>query len=176
VVKNDDRLRVGSTVVTGRRSLVTLLLSNGVTLQIGSDSELEIEEFGQATMPGTLKIAELKEEPTVSRTRLRLWRGDVTVEVKRLNTSRGSSFALSMPAGTVRTREGTVSAMVQMSDLGLGVCTLEIEKGSAEFEIAGGASTPVPAGRKLAFAIEVDKATGAVKVGEMPKETAKAKQ
>ena len=44
-------------------------------------------------------------------------------------------------------------------------------KGAAEFEREGLAFVPVPVGRKLAFALEVNKATGVIKVGEMPKET-----
>lgn len=172
-VKADDRVRVGSTITTGRRSLATIALSNGAVLRLGSESELEVEEFGQATVPGSLKFIDIKEEPTISRTRLRLVRGDVTVDVKRLSVARGSSFLLSMLAGTARTGEGTYHAMVRMSDLGLGVCTFELEKGSAEFEVTGGAFAPVPLGHKLAFAIELDKTTGAPKVSEMPKETPK---
>jgi ferric-dicitrate binding protein FerR (iron transport regulator) len=172
-IKADDRLRVGSIVETQRKSLVTLMLSNGATVQLGDESELEIEEFGQAVIPMNTKIAELKEEPTISRTRLRLLRGDVAVDVKPLKVSRGSLFLLTMTAGTVRLADGSFRAMVRMSDLGLGVCTLELKRGAAEFELAaaGAAFAPVPPGRKLAFAVEVDKATGVVKVGEMPKET-----
>jgi hypothetical protein len=169
-IKVEDRLRVGSTIATERKSLVTLILSNGATLRIGSESELEIEEFGQATMLASPKFAELKEEPTVSRTRLNLLRGDVTVDVKPLKASRGSSFMLTMAAGTVRTTEGSFHARVRMSDLGLGVCTLELQKGAAEFEIAGGSFAPVPAGRQLAFALEIDRTTGVTKVGEMPRD------
>ena len=176
-LKGDERVRIGSVIATGRRSLVTLSLSNGATLQLGAESELEIEEFGQATVPSSVKLAELKEEPTISRTRLRLMRGDVIVEVKPLKLSRGSSFVLSTVAGDVRSGEGTFRARVQMSELGLGVCTLELQKGAAEFELAGATTfAPMPLGRKLAFAIELDKATGAAKVGEMPKPTAKAKE
>ena len=173
-VKPDDRLRVGSTIVTGRRSLATIMLSNGASLRLGSDSEIEVEEFGQATISGSVKFSELKEEPTVSRTRLRLVKGDVNVEVKPLKVARGSSFMLTMTAGTVRISEGVFHAAVQMSDVGLGVCTFELQQGTAEFEVLGGAFQPVPPGRKLAFAIELDRSTGAPKIGEMPKEQAKA--
>lgn len=174
-LKVDDRVRVGSTITTGRRSIATIALSNGAVLRIGSEAELEMEEFGQATVSGSLKFIDIKEEPTISRTRLRLVRGDVTVEVKRLNVARGSSFMLSMLAGTARTGEGTFHAMVRMSDLGLGVCTFEVEKGAAEFEITGGTFVPAPLGHQLAFAIELDKTSGAPKVSEMPKETPKTK-
>jgi hypothetical protein len=170
VVQQDSRLRVGSTVTTGRRSLATLLLSNGTTLQLGSDSELEIEEFGQAGISDGLKLAELKQEPTVSRTRLTLLRGDVSGTVKPLNIARGSSFTLVTTAGTLRLTAGTFRLRVQMSDLGLGVCTLALDDGRGEFQPVGSETfQPVPVGRELAFALERDKSTGAMKLGEMPK-------
>lgn len=175
-IKGDERLRVGSIITTGRRSLATILLSNGTTLRIGSESELEVEEFGQAPISGSVKFNELKEEPTISRTRLRLVRGDVMVDVKPLKVARGSSFMLTMIAGTVRLGEGTFHARVHLSDLGLGVCTFDLDKGAAEFEVLGGVFTPVAAGRKLAFAIELDKTTGAPKIGEMPKGTGDGRQ
>jgi len=175
VPKLEERLRVGSTLSTGRKSLLTVTLSNGTSVQLGSESELELEEFGQAPVSGSVKLAELKEEPTLSRTRLNLLRGDVILEVKPLKVARGSSFHLTLAAGTLRIAEGTVRARVQMSDLGLGVATLELVQGKAEFEMSGGAFAPVPSGTKLAFALEVDKATGVTKVGAMPP-AAKAKQ
>jgi hypothetical protein len=175
VPKLEERLRVGSTLSTGRKSLLTVTLSNGSSVQLGSDSEIEIEEFGQAPVSGTLKLAELKEEPTLSRTRLNLLRGDVILVVKPLKVARGSSFHLSMAAGTLRVAEGTVRARVDMSELGLGVAAVEVVQGKAEFEVPGGTFAPVPAGTKLAFALEVDQATGVTKVGPMPA-APKAKQ
>lgn len=175
-LKQDDRLRVGATLKTERRSMATFLFSNGATVQLGPESELEVEEFGQAPVSGNLKYAELKEEPTISRTRLVLANGDVRGTVKPLKTARGSTFTLTLIAGTLRIREGTFSAMVRMSDLGLGVCNVELLSGSADFEPVGGKFAPLPASRKLAFAIEQDKASGAVKIGEMPKETPAGKK
>jgi len=176
VPKPEERLRVGSTLATGRKSLFTVSLSNGATVQLGSESEVELEEFGQAPVAGSVKLAELREEPTLSRTRLNLLRGDVVIEVKPLKVARGSSFHLTLTAGTLRISEGTVRARVQMSDLGLGVASVELTKGRAEFEVAGGAVVPVPAGGQLAFALEVDKATGVTKVGAMPAPAPKAKR
>jgi ferric-dicitrate binding protein FerR (iron transport regulator) len=177
VLKVDDRIRVGSTIATGRKAMVTLILSNGASLQLGAESELEVEEFGQAAVSGSPKFSELKAEPTVSRTRLRLLRGDVIATVRPLQVSRGSSFWLSFPAGVVRAADGAFRAMVRMHDLGLGVCTLQLDAGSAELEVAGrsGGFQPIPAGKPLAFAIELEK-NGTMKVGEMPKETPPAKK
>lgn len=174
-LKPDDRVRIGATVTTARRSMATLNLSNGIAVQLGSDSEIEIEEFGQAPFSSTTKVPDLKAEPSLSRTRIKLVRGDVLVTVKKLQASRGSTFGLATPAGNLRTAEGTFRARVQMHDLGLGVAMLELQTGAAEFEVLGSTGyAPVPLGRKVAFALEVDK-NGVVKVGEMPKETPKGK-
>lgn len=174
-LKADERLRVGAAVTTGRKSMVTLQFSNGASVQLGPESELEIEEFGQAPVLVSPRFAEMKAEPTVSRTQLRLGRGDVNVEVKPLNVLRGSSFTVGLLAGTLRMNEGSFRAMLHMSDLGIGVFTIEVQTGSAEFEPLGGAGgfKPVPAGRKVGFAIEHDRATGAVKLGELPGAPAK---
>jgi hypothetical protein len=175
-LKAEDRVRVGVTLTTGRRSLLTLELSNGATLQLGAEAELELEEFGQQPFSNSIKPKEEKTEPSISRTRLRLVRGDLVADVKPLNRRRGSSFTVTMPAGTLRMFEGTLRAMTQMSELGLGVCTLELQSGAGEFEPLGGTSAPLAAGKKYAFALETDRATGTLRLGEMPKaEPAKTK-
>lgn len=169
-VKAEERLRVDATVTTGRRSEVKLLLSNAASIQLGAESEMEFEEFGQAPYSTSIKFTEMKEEPTLSKTRLRLARGNLAVEVKPLKASRGSSFTLETIAGTLQLTEGTVRAMVRMSDLGLGVCTVEIKSGEGQFEALGGKPEKVATGRKLAFAIEIEKGSGNVKLSDMPKE------
>lgn len=168
VPKPEERLRIGSTLSTGRLSLFTVTLSNGATVQLGSESELELEEFGQAPVSGSVKLAELREEPTLSRTRLNLLRGDVSLDVKPLKVARGSSFHLTLSAGVLRISEGSVRARVQMSDLGFGVATLELIGGKADFEPTGASFTPLPVGQKVSYALEVEKATGVIKVGPMP--------
>jgi hypothetical protein len=173
-LKAEERVRVGAVIATGRRSLVALQLSNGATIQLGSESELEIEEFGQQPAASSGKFADLKAEPTLSRTRLKLLAGDVAIDVKPLRVARGSTFTLVLPAGVLRTGEGALRASTMMSEYGLGICTLELQRGAAELELPGAtAAAAVPVGTKLAFALERDKATGAVKVGEMPKAQAK---
>lgn len=168
-VKPDERLRVDATVTSGRRSAAKLILSNGALVQLGPESELEFEEFGQQAYLGNPKFAEMKEEPSISRTRIRLALGEVNLDIKPLKIVRGSSFTFSFVAGTLRISEGAVRAMVRMSDLGLGVCSLELTSGKAEFEVLGGKFEPLRPGTKLAFAVEVEKGTGTVKIGEMPK-------
>ena len=170
-VKVDDRVRVDATVTTGRKSLVTLAFSNGAVLELGTDSELEIEELLQAPFASYVKTETLKEEPSVSRTRVHLIKGDLRLAVKPLLVARGSTFIVALPAGSARVNEGALYAQVRMTEMGLGMCAIELERGTAEFELVGGAFAPVPTGRRLGFAVEVDRSTGAIKVGAMPKET-----
>jgi hypothetical protein len=91
----------------------------------------------------------------------------VIVEVKPLKVAKGSSFVLGTAAGNVRTGEGKVRAMVRLSDLSLGICSIELLKGKAELEPPGGAYAPLPVGRNFTYALEIEKTTGTIKVGEL---------
>jgi hypothetical protein len=167
-LKTDERVRVGVTITTGRRSLLVLELSNGTTLQLGSESEMELEEFGQEPFSSSIKPKDVKEEPSLSRTRVNLLRGDVAGEVKRLKVQRGSSFTLTVLAGTLRVTEGSFHAKMQMTEIGLGMCTIDFRAGVAEFEPLGGEFAPLPPGRRLGFALETDKISGTLKLSPMP--------
>ena len=168
-LKVDERLRAEATFKTARLSNATIEFSNGVVLRVGSRSEVEVDEYWQQPHLQSAKVSDMKEEPSPSRTLLRLVSGDLVVSVKPLLVARGSTFHLELVAGTLRMTEGTLRARVQMTEVGIGYCSLELQSGSAEFERVGGAFAPVPVGRLMAFAVEVNRVTGAVKVGEMPK-------
>lgn len=176
VAKVDDRVRVDATVAAGRKSLASLTFSNGVVLQLGPESEIVVEELLQAPYAGSVKLEALKEEPSVSRTQVRLVRGELRLAVKPLQVARGSAFVVTMPAGYARVDAGTFYAMVRMTDVGLGICAIELERGGGELELVGTKPAPIPVGRRLTFAVEVDRATGDVKVGEMPPAAPPAKQ
>jgi hypothetical protein len=167
--KVEDRVRVDAVVATGRKSLATLTFSNGVGIELGAETELEVEELLQAPFVGNPKPEAMKEEPSVSRTRVRLLRGDMRLAVKPLKVSSGSALVVATPAGNARVDQGGFYAMVRMTEAGIGMCAIELERGAAEFELPGAAYVKVPEGRRLAFAVEIDRTTGAVKVGEMPK-------
>lgn len=168
-LKVDERLRAEATFKTARLSNATIEFSNGVMLRVGSRSEVEVDEYWQQPHLQSAKVSDMKEEPSPSRTLLRLVSGDLVVTVKPLLVARGSTFHLELVAGTLRMTEGTLRARVQMTEVGIGYCSLELQSGSAEFERVGGAFAPVPVGRLMAFAVEVNRLTGAVKIGEMPK-------
>jgi len=168
-LKIDERLRAEATFKTGRLSNAALEFTNGVVLRVGSRSEVEVDEYWQQPHLQSAKVADMKAEPSPSRTLLRLVSGDLGVTVKPLLVARGSTFHLELLAGTLRMTEGVLRARIQMTEVGIGYCSFELQSGSAEFEPVGGAFGPVPVGHLLAFAVEVNRVTGAVKIGEMPK-------
>ncbi len=168
-LKLDERLRAEVTFKTARLSNATIEFSNGVVLRVGSRSEVEVDEYWQQPHLQSTNLADRKEEPSPSRTLIRLVSGDVGLAVKPLLVALGSTFHLELVAGTLRVAEGNVRARVQMTEIGIGYCSVELQSGSAEFEPIGGTYAPVPVGRPLAFAVEVNRVTGAVKIGEMPK-------
>lgn len=172
----DDRVRVDAVVSSGRKSMASLMFSNGVVLQLGPESELEVEELLQAPFTSVIKSEAMKEEPSISRTRVRLIRGELRLAVKPLKVARGSAFVVSTPAGNARVDEGTFYAMVRMTDVGIGLCAIELERGAGEFELVGAKAVAMPPGRRLAFAVDVDRATGDVKIGELPSPAAPPKQ
>lgn len=164
----DVRVRAESSVATGRASTLKLELSNGTTLSLGTESEVVIEEFWQDphSMPG--KPADWKEEPSPSRTFLRLVRGDMTIAVKRLRTARGSSFSIGLPAGTVQISEGELRTRARMTEIGIGVCRVELRSGTGDFEAIGRKPAPLVPDQPVELAVEIDRTTGVVSVGEMP--------
>lgn len=165
--KAEDRVRVDSRLISGRRSLATLAFSNGATLELGPDSEVEVEELLQAPFSSALKPAEWKAEPSVSRTRLRLIRGEARVTVKRLLAARGSVFAVSMPAGVATVDEGSLRVQARMTEIGLGLCVVELTQGVGAFEPEGGEVRALAAGKRTQWSVEVDTAGKRSRVTEL---------
>ncbi len=166
--KADDRVRVDSRLLTGRRSLATLAFSNGTILELGPDSEMEVEELLQAPFATALQPAEWKVEPSVSRTRLRLVRGEARVTVKRLLSARGSVLAIVIAAGVASVDEGSLRVQVRMTELGIGLCVVELTRGAGGvFEPAGGVPRALNAGQRTQWSVETDSATRAFRVTEL---------
>ncbi|MFM8617574.1 MAG: FecR domain-containing protein [Opitutaceae bacterium] len=165
--KAEDRVRVDSRLSSGRRSLATLTFSNGATLELGPDSEVEVEELLQAPFSTALKPTEWKAEPSVSRTRLRLIRGEARVAVKRLLAARGSVFAVVTPAGVATIDEGALRVQARMTEIGLGLCVVELTQGVGAFEPEGGAARTLAAGKRTQWSVENDAATKRTRVTEL---------
>lgn len=168
-LKLDERVRAEVNFRTARKSTLTVELSNGTVAKLGSDSELAVDEFWQQPHSQAGKMEEWKEEPSPSLTKMRLVRGDLTLHVKPLKAAAGSSFTIGLVAGTVRVTRGQLFLRVQMTELGIGLCTLELQDGAADFEPAGGSFSALPVRKRLLLAVEIDRGTGAVKVSDAPR-------
>jgi hypothetical protein len=108
-LRNGDILIQSNAVVTGTgQSSVVLVFANGSTVRVGNESRLEIKEFLMDPLTVDVpNIAALTNEPTVSRTDLRLEFGEMVGNVKTLNRAAGSNFSVSTPAGAAGIRGTT---------------------------------------------------------------------
>ncbi len=106
-VKADDRVPQSAKIITGKDSSIVLVFSNGATTQLGSDTELIIEEFLQDPFANTVRVAEMTEEPSRSRTRLALNRGELVGTVKKLKHAEGSTYTIVTPVGAAGIRGTT---------------------------------------------------------------------
>ena len=107
-VTNTTVLAQGSTVNTGNNSSVVLVFSNGATVNLGANSELNIETFTQNPFDTPLdKLNDLKEEPTISTTKIHLNRGELVGKVAHLKIEQGSTFTVATPVGAAGIRGTT---------------------------------------------------------------------
>ena len=110
----------GVTINTGSDGSAVLLFSNGSTLTIKPESKLGIDEYLQS--PSEVKdpseLNKLDEEPSTSKTKLRLLEGDLVGSVKKLDIDKGSSFEISSPIGTAGIRGTTWSMSVRITQDG----------------------------------------------------------
>jgi hypothetical protein len=166
LVVNDvitQNYRVG----TGADSQVILVFSNGATLNLGSNSDLGIEEFLQDPFDENVTLADLKEEPASSTTRLNLSRGELTGNVKRLRRDRGSSFIVNTPVGAAGIRGTTFRIVFRPDASGRVTFTLSTSEGVVLFEAPAVAGVSVETGKEVAVDVDVsvNATTGAVTVG-----------
>lgn len=164
-LRNGDVLIQENAVVTGPGdSSVVLVFANGSTVRVGNESRLEIQEFLmdplQADIPN---VAALTNEPTVSRTNLRLEFGEMVGNVKTLNRAAGSSFSVSTPAGAAGIRGTTFRIVYRPTGDGQAFnFELSTSEGVVLFEgttPAGLASVNVPLGQQIVLIARLNPAT-----------------
>lgn len=148
-LKLNDRVPQKAKIVTAIDASVVLAFSNGASTQLGSDTELVIDEYLQDPFAETVKVAALTDEPTVSRTKLSLNRGELVGNVKKLKYERGSSFSVQTPVGAAGIRGTTFRIVFRPQGTGQAFFTLSTASGIVAFEHpnAGpsGATTTTPA-------------------------------
>lgn len=144
-VKQGMEIPQAAKINTGLNSSVVLVFSNGAQTHLAADGELIIEEFLQDPFAATVKVAEMDDEPSASRARLALNRGELVGHVKKLNKAKDSSFTVQTPVGAAGIRGTTFRIVFRPTGDGRAYTfTLTTQVGDVGFTQngSGGTSTP----------------------------------
>jgi len=106
-LRTGSLVSAGQQIATGPKANVMLAFSNGATVTIGENAIVAVDEFTQTPFSEMFKMAEATKEPSISKTRLNLVRGEVLANVKKLNSSEGSFFEVKTPIGVAGIRGTT---------------------------------------------------------------------
>lgn len=168
-VESGTELSQGYTVTTGKNSGVVLVFSNGATLNLAGETSLAIDEFTQDPFADEVSVSKMTAEPSTSRTKLNLSRGELVGNVKKLNYDAGSSFNIQTPVGAAGIR-GTTFRIVFRPD-GTGKAFFSLTTVEGNVVLASGtvnlpSETSVPDNKEVEVVIDVDvdATTGAVTV------------
>jgi len=169
-LRNGEILVQDNAVLTGPGdSSVVLVFANGSTVKVGNETRLEIKEFLMDPLQADIPtVAALTNEPTVSRTNLRLEFGEMVGNVKTLNRAAGSSFSVSTPAGAAGIRGTTFRIVYRPTGDGQAFnFTLSTSEGTVLFEgmtLDGVASISVPLGQEIVLMAMLNPATNTLVV------------
>lgn len=133
VLKQEDKIPQTAMVKTAPASSAVLVFSNGATTQLGEDTELIIQEFLQDPFAAQIQVAALQEEPSASRTRLKLNKGELVGNVKKLQHARGSTFTIETPVGAAGIRGTTFRIVFRPTGQGLAFFSLSTVEGNVAF-------------------------------------------
>ena len=168
-LRNGEVLIQDNAVVTGPgESSVVLVFANGSTVRVGNESRLEIKEFLMDPLQSDIaSVAALTNEPTRSRTNLRLEFGEMVGNVKTLNRAAGSTFSVSTPAGAAGIRGTTFRIVYRPTGTGQAFnFQLSTSEGVVQFEgtTANGAlaSVNVPIGQEVVLIATLNPATNSI--------------
>ena len=141
---DDLEISEGTVVHTAKESSVVLLFSNGATINLGPDSELDIEQFTQDPFASVYEPSKSEKEPTVSKTKLNLTRGELVGQVKKLNKAGGSDFTVGTPVGAAGIRGTTFRIVFKPTSDGKYTFTLTTIEGHVEVTLASGTVNAPP--------------------------------
>lgn len=146
-VTEGQALIESDTIVTGPNAGVVLVFMNGSSVKLAANSRLAIEEFKMDPLGQDIAVAAMKEEPSVSRTRLNLAYGDLVGNVKKLKSA--STFDVKTPVGAAGIRGTTFRIVLRFESDGRVAFTLSTAEGRVVFagSVPGSAATaPGPTG------------------------------
>ncbi len=145
---NGMEISQGNIVRTDVNSSVVLMFSNGASINLAFSSELNIETFTQNPFEGNYEPAKAEDEPSVSTTNLRLTKGELIGNVKKLK--RGgpveSRFTVGTPVGAAGIRGTTFKITYRPSTDGRTFTfTMTTIEGRVEVTIGSGTVNALPA-------------------------------
>ncbi|MBK8859266.1 MAG: FecR domain-containing protein [Opitutaceae bacterium] len=168
-LQNGTELSQGYVVNTGKNSSVVLVFSNGATLNLAQDTSLSIDEYTQDPFAEEQSVSKLTAEPSTSKTKLNLSRGELVGNVKKLNYDAGSSFSIQTPVGAAGIRGTTFRIIFRPDGTGKAFFSLTTVEGNVVLA-AGTVNLPtetsVPDNKEVEVMIDVnvDAETGVVTV------------
>ena len=159
-LSNNDAVAQGDVIITAKQSSVVLVFSNGSTMSLGQDSKLAVDEFLQDPFAEEGKVAETKEEPSTSHTKLALTYGELVGHVRKLKGE--STFLVQTPVGAAGIRGTTFRIVYRPSGEGKAFFSLSTASGEVVFQGTTGTPIPVPADQEVVLDVKIDSTTGAV--------------
>lgn len=167
-----QRIQEGSVVVTTKGASIVLLFDNGATINLGTDSVLDIDAFTHEPINDpSFAAATATDEPTVSHTKMFLHHGELVGKVAHLKKQQGSSFDINTPVGAAGIRGTTFQIVYRPSGTGQAFFSLTTAEGNVEYA-SGAVNGQVPAPVSvtdsnqvsLTVTVTVNDQTGAVTV------------
>ena len=152
---NNEQIAAGYVVVTAPEASVVLVFSNGSTVNLRGDSQLDIETFLQDPFAEDFRITEATTEPSTSTTRLNLTRGELIGQVKTLNSAGGSTFVIQTPVGAAGIRGTTFRIVFRPDGAGGAFFALTTVEGNVTL-VQGTVETPVAATNNQAQEISIN--------------------
>lgn len=136
-------------IVTGAASNVILVFSNGATVNVGADSDLDIELFEQDPFATAQKVSGMKQEPGTSVTRLSLTKGELVGKVAHLNVDRSSEFTIQTPVGAAGIRGTTFRIIFRPGPNGTASFSVVTTDGRVVFSGKGLSPIAIPSGKQV---------------------------
>jgi hypothetical protein len=155
----------GYVISTAAKSSVVLLFANGAAVNLAGDSTLSIDEFLMDPFDPKYSVAEAKEEPSTSVTKLSLDRGEFVGNVKHLRRENGSTFTINTPVGAAGIRGTTFQFTIGVDSAGKPFVNFGTAEGLVSLTSLDGIERLIPAGKTVNITFETTTtATGEVAV------------
>jgi hypothetical protein len=154
VLHDGDPVAEKTEIVTAPGANIILVFSNGATVNVGADSNLDIEQFDQDPFATDQKVSEMKQEPGTSTTRLNLTKGELVGKVVHLNVDRGSEFTVETPVGAAGIRGTTFRIIYRKNSNGTVTFSVTTSEGKVVFTGPAG-PVEIGAGQEIEVTFDV---------------------